>query len=143
MAADIRFYVDEDTVYLGKALAAVRDDIVHPGHTRCPIARGALDPKWLPVVGEHDWLLISRDKRLRTKPVEKLKLIDAGIRAIVLTGSGNMSRWDQLRLVMRFWDQIEDLTTQSGPFVRSLTARGVSAQPLRDPRSTAASQPPE
>ena len=77
MATDIRFYVDEDTLHLGKALAAVQDDVVHPGHVHCPIPRGALDSQWLPIVGERDWPLISRDKRLRTKPAEKIKLIVA------------------------------------------------------------------
>jgi hypothetical protein len=134
VAPDIRFYVDEDTVHLGKALAAVRDDVVHPGHARCPVHRGALDPQWLPIVGEKNWLPISRDKRLRTSPAEKIKIIDAGIRAVILTSGGNMNRWEQLRLVVRFWDQIEDLTSHPGPFVHSLTMRGVSAQPLRDPR---------
>jgi len=135
VATDIRFYVDEDTLHLGKALAAVRDDVVHPGHVHCPIPRGALDSQWLPIVGERDWLLISRDKRLRTKPAEKIKLIDAEIRAVVLTGAGNMSRWEQLRLVVRFWDQIEALTSQTGPFVHAVTGGGVSAQPLQDPRN--------
>lgn len=143
MAPDVRFYVDEDTLHLGKAMAAVRDDIVHPGHIRCPVPRGALDPQWLPVVGDRDWLLISRDKRLRTNPVEKMKLIDVGIRAVILTSAGNMNRWEQLRLVVRYWDQIEDLTSQPGPFVHSLTAGGVSAQPLRDPRNKAAGASPD
>jgi hypothetical protein len=141
MAEGIRFYVDEDTVHLGKALAAVRDDVVHPGHVRCPISRGELDLKWLPVVGAAGWLLISRDKRLRTKPVEKVKLIDAGIRAVILTSGGNMNRWSQLQLVVRFWDQIDELTARPGPFVHALTAHGVSALPLRDPRSASGGVP--
>jgi hypothetical protein len=137
VAAEPRFYVDEDTVYLGKALAAVRDDVVHPGHIRCPVALGAKDPQWIPVVGERGWLLISRDKRIRRRPAFRIQLIDAGVRAVFLTSAGHMKRWERLRLVVRFWDQIEALTDQPGPFAHSLTTGGVSAQPLRDPREEA------
>ena len=41
----LRFYVDESTLGLGKALAAAREDVVHAGHPlvpECPV--GALDP---------------------------------------------------------------------------------------------------
>ena len=130
----IAYFVDEDTLPLGKALAAVRDDVTFPGHSKCPIPRGTKDPQWLPTVGSEGWLLISRDKCLRTRPAEKMRLIDAGIRAVVLTSAGNMSRWEQLRLLVRYWDQVQGLLESPGPFIYSLTSRGVGAQPLRDPR---------
>lgn len=136
MSDVLRFYVDEDTLPLGKALAAVRDDVVHPGHRRCGVAIGAKDPDWLPEIGAAGLLLISRDKRIRGRPALRIAMIQHGVRAVFLTKSGNMNRWEQLQLVVRSWDQIEALTQVDGPFAFSLTARGVSRQPLRDPRTT-------
>jgi hypothetical protein len=129
-----RYFVDEDTVFLGKALAAVREDVIYPGHVRCPIAPGEKDAVWAPKVGEAGWLLISRDKRILQRPVERMSLIDNGVRALSLTKSGNMDRWEQLRLVVRHWDRIEALTQDAGPFAYALTGIGVSKTPLRDPR---------
>ena len=133
-ATAARFYVDEDTLPLGKALAAVRDDVVHPGHRRCSIPIGAKDPDWLPTVGQAGWLLISRDKRIRARPALRIAMIEHGVRAVFLTKSGNMNRWEQLQLVVQHWARIEALTELDGPFAYSVTTRGVSAQPLRDPR---------
>jgi hypothetical protein len=112
----------------------VRDDVVHPGHKRCSISLGAKDPHWLPVVGAAGWLLISRDKRIRGRPALRMAMIDQGVRALFLTKSGNLSRWDQLQMVVRYWEQIEALAQLEGPFAYSLTTQGVSRQPLRDPR---------
>lgn len=131
-----RFYVDEDTIFLGRALAAVRDDVVYPGHQRCKIAAGAKDGQWVPLVGAEGWLLISRDRKILTRPVQRISLIDNGVRAVFLTKAGHLSRWDQMRLVVQHWERIEALAEEEGPFAYSLTSRGVSAEPLKDPRST-------
>lgn len=46
------WFIDENMLAIGKALDAVRNDVIYPGHPACPIARGTLDEDWLPVVGD-------------------------------------------------------------------------------------------
>lgn len=43
-----RWFVDESMIAVGKALAAVRNDLIYPGHPDCPIARGTPDEDWWP-----------------------------------------------------------------------------------------------
>lgn len=45
----------------------------------------ALDETWLPVVGREQWLLITRDERIRWRPAERLALETAQVGAFVVT----------------------------------------------------------
>jgi hypothetical protein len=59
-----RFFVDENDLALGKALAESYDDIVYPGHADLPeVPRGSLDDQWLPVIGIRALVVITRDRR--------------------------------------------------------------------------------
>ena len=50
-----RFFVDENDLALGKALARQRDDVVFPGHPHLSeVPRQAPDDRWLQVVGERE-----------------------------------------------------------------------------------------
>ena len=66
----VRFYVDESATGLGPAMAApeVTPHVGHPLIPECP--RGALDTEWIPAVAARGLIVITRDKKLRTKPVE-------------------------------------------------------------------------
>lgn len=67
-----RYFVDETDLALGKALAQANRDVLYPGHPHIPeIPRQALDDEWLPVVGERRLVVITRDKKIRYRPVEK------------------------------------------------------------------------
>jgi len=70
---------------LGKALAAVRADVVHPDHPRCGVKKGDLDTTWLPAIGDARLILITRDKRIRYRPAEKRLMLAHGVRAVFLT----------------------------------------------------------
>lgn len=48
-----RFFVDENDLALGKALAATHAGVVFPGHPDLPeISRRTPDDVWLPVIGQ-------------------------------------------------------------------------------------------
>ena len=67
----VRFYVDESAAGLGLALAAARKDTIHCGHTLIPeCPRRADDIVSIPAVAARGLVVIARDKKLRTKPVE-------------------------------------------------------------------------
>jgi PIN domain-containing protein len=94
------YFVDASVqIDVAKALAQVRDDILYPGALGSPIASPNVDDiDWLPAVGAHDYVLLKRDKKIRTRPWERQALFQAGIRAFCLTGAGNYSKWETLRL---------------------------------------------
>lgn len=123
-----RFFVDENDLALAKALAMVRDGVVHPGHPHLPeVPRGSLDDEWIPVVAVQRLIVITRDRRIRYRPVEKRAWIDHGVRGFVLTGRRSQSTADSLGLLERHWSSIERLaaTEPQGPWMYGVTQVGI------------------
>jgi hypothetical protein len=52
--------------------------------------RGTPDATWLSEAGRRQWVVLTRDKRIRYRALERLALQNAGVRAFVFTG-GNVS----------------------------------------------------
>jgi hypothetical protein len=126
-----KYYVDESMMSIGKALAIVRKDVVHPGHPSCPeLPQGVLDPDWLPVVGQRGWAVIMRDKRIRSRPIERQRLLDNGVRAFCLTSAGNRTSWEMLEILVRHWDRIAQQAAEPGPFIYGVTIGGLSQQAI-------------
>lgn len=119
MTADpeqLRFYVDESALGIGKTLAAARRDTVHVGHAlipECPL--GVADIDWMPIVAARQLVVIGRDKRIRSRPQELLYLKEAGIRVLEIGGKRDLSTWDWLTRLVRHWDTIEEIVRSRGP----------------------------
>jgi hypothetical protein len=112
----VRFYVDESAAGLGLTLAAARKDTVHVGHPLIPeCPRGALDPEWIPAVAARGLIVIARDKKLRTKPVEIQRLWDSALRVFCIGGKKDLSTWEWLERVVRHWPRMEAIIEQRGP----------------------------
>lgn len=112
----VRFYVDQSATGLGLALAAARKDTIHVGHhliPECPY--GVLDPDWIPAVAARGLVVIARDKKLRSKPVEVRALWDSGLRVFCIGGKRDLSTWEWLGRVVRHWPRMEDLVERRGP----------------------------
>lgn len=126
------FYVDASVpIAVRTALASVRDDVVYAGGPGAPKER-TQDKDWLPVVGANEWVVLKRDKRIRTRQWERDALIRAGLRTFCLTGGGNYTRWETLRLLAARWPRIEEVAeTISGPYIYSVTWDGVRELVLR------------
>jgi hypothetical protein len=126
--AQLRFFVDESALGLGKALATARRDVIHTGHALIPeVPLGALDPVWIPAVARRGLAVIARDKRIRTKPAELALLRAHGLRVFWLAGSRDLSTWDALVRFVRRWDDIEEAlaTRGAGPWFVAVDAAGV------------------
>lgn len=101
---------------VGRALALVRTDVVHPGHPGLPeVPLGALDTDWLPIVGQRGLVVITRDRRLGTKTGELRLLRQHAVRVIALTGKRDLSKWGKLELLVRNWSLLEQRVHQRGP----------------------------
>jgi hypothetical protein len=112
----LRFFVDETSLGLGKALAIARHDVVHPGHPDLPsVPRGTLDPVWMPIVSAMGLVVISRDKRIRTKPAELAAFRDCGLRVFWLAGKRDLNNWENLVLMVKSWERMEDIIRDCGP----------------------------
>lgn len=126
--AQSRFFVDENDLALGKALSGLRGGVVYPGHPDLPaVPRGSLDDKWLPVIGRLRLVVITRDGKIRYRPVEKLAWVTYGVRGFYLTGRRSQSTQQSLELILAQWSEIEDLDEKrpEGPWMFSLVEGGV------------------
>jgi len=123
-----RFFVDENDLALGKALAEQYGNIVYPGHPDLPeVPRGALDDEWLPIVGARRLVVITRDRRIRYRPAEKLAWIEHRVRGFVLTGKKSQTTADSRAILDRHWSAIESLVDDEpdGPWMQSVTESGL------------------
>lgn len=137
------FFVDANLLGVAKSLEAVRPDIIYPGHPNCPtIVAGTPDPEWLAEAGRRRWVVILRDKHIRSRSREREALLQNGLRTFCLTGSGNASKWDILRLLVTHWPEIERKARESpGPYICSVTKEGVKPLTLGRP-GTRRGRPP-
>lgn len=124
----IRFFVDENDLALGKALAKTHPDVVYPGHPELPeVPRGSLDDEWLPPIGRKLLVVITRDNRIRYRRVEKTRWVDSRVRGFVLTGKRSQSTRDSLVLLDRWWETIGAIVDErpAGPWMYSITSERV------------------
>lgn len=124
----IRFFVDENTLALGKVLAQLRDDTAVIGSPPIDglLRKGMDDVEWIPIVASRGWVAITNDHRLRTRPNEA-RLADAhGLKCVNLRGVGNLSRWSQLVRLVSHWEAVEEFARDNpdGPWWLSLTKTG-------------------
>lgn len=135
VASLVRFYVDESAAGLGLALAAARKDTIHVGHPLIPeCPRGSLDTEWIPAVAARDLVVITRDKKLRTKPIEVLALWRHGLRVFNIGGKRDASTWDWLVRVVRLWPRMEQIVADRplGPWIYMLNETSVDEYRPRD-----------
>jgi predicted nuclease of predicted toxin-antitoxin system len=59
---------------------------VHDQH----LAQDAPDPEWLAFAGKNNWIVITRDERIRYRVAEKQAIRRAKVRAFVLAAQGNL-----------------------------------------------------
>jgi PIN like domain len=130
--ADVRFYFDADIRGLGKLLANLRPDITYPGdpggevHKRvrepCVIADLATpDDIWIPRVTARRWLIVTRDRHIRTRPREIAAVRDYGARLVALTAADATNTFNQLEVVMCRWRDLLRCLDRDGPFIYAAT----------------------
>jgi hypothetical protein len=129
---DVAYVVDENLLRLGAGLVAVRRDTARFG--RPPVddmlPPGVLDTDWIPIVGDHGWVVITNDKHLRTRPVEAELAIAHKLKVVHLHGKvGGQTAWAQLTRIVARWPAIENQHGKApeGPWWLSVRSSGVAA----------------
>jgi len=124
----VRFFVDENDLALGKALAEQHEGVAYPGHSSLPeVPRQTQDDEWLETVGDRRLVVITRDQRIRYRPVEKAAWVDHAVRGFVLTGRSSQSTAQSLAILNRHWTRIERYIDDrpGGPWMYAVTDSGL------------------
>lgn len=130
-----RWFVDETSLGLARALATVRGDVLHPGHRRLlEVPLSTPDPEWMPIVAERGLVVISRDWHIRTKQAELQAYIDHGLRAFWIAGDKDLGNWENLSRIVKWWDRMERIVRErpDGPWFYELfqtSIREVAVRP--------------
>jgi hypothetical protein len=106
----LTFYVDECLGrFVADALAADGFD-VRPYYEHFA---GRRDIEWLPEVGELRWIVLTKDKNIRRRQLEVDAILNAGVRAFVVTAVG-LHREALARLVLRAMSKIHRISSCGG-----------------------------
>lgn len=86
--------------------------------------KGTPDEVWLAKAGENGWVVLTRDKRIRYRQLERLALQAAKVRAFVFTG-GNVTGKDTGAILASRLVRLERLARlESGPFIYTISRGG-------------------
>ena len=68
-------------------------------------------------------------QKIRHRPAERAALAAHPLRILVLTTVGNLTVWEQLRVLVARWDRIEELSEEAPPWMYALTKNGLRQMP--------------
>jgi len=116
-------YIDE---CLGRGIAL---RLQGEGHDAKPFDEfaGRTDVEFLPIIGERQWVLVTKDKNVRRNQLEVSAILNAGVRAFVVTASA-LNHQQISDLVSGVMPKIARICHQKGPFVFNITATGTMSQ---------------
>jgi len=130
------YFADENTLGLAKVLRrSGRKDFLSPGHPDLPeVPLGALDLEWMPIVGARGFVVVTRDRRIRTRPAELAAYREHGIRSVWIGAKRDMRPDEQAALFLRHEERIvrEIIKRGAGPWALSLNVTGPRPMRLGD-----------
>lgn len=129
------YFTDENALGLGKLLRrSGREDVVYPGHEDLPeIPRGADDLEWLPIVGARGLIVLSRERRIRTRPAELRAYHEYGVRSVWIGAKQDLGPKQQLEIFLRYEERLkrEIIKRGPGPWAVAISPSGVRPLNLR------------
>ncbi|MBM3955551.1 MAG: hypothetical protein FJ309_13220 [Planctomycetes bacterium] len=88
------------------------------------------DEGWLPVVGSRGWVVLTNDKRIRHRRIQREALLAARIRAFVLT-AGHLSSAEASDTWVRQLPKIERIAvSRPPPFIAHVDRSSVRVMPV-------------
>ncbi|MBE7519610.1 MAG: hypothetical protein HS107_10250 [Thermoflexaceae bacterium] len=108
---------------VAEGLRHYRQDLVYLDD-RFP--RSTPDRVWLAEAGRQGWMVITRDKKIRTRPAERRALVESGARCFVLTQKRDPTRQEYIALLVRALPAMERVfATTPAPFLYSVDGTGI------------------
>lgn len=133
------YFVDENTLGLGKILRRNgREDVLFPGHEAIPeVPLGTPDLDWMPAVAERGLVVVTRERRIRTRPAELRAYRECGIRSVWIGVKRDLRPQEQEALFLRHEIRLrrEVVKLGPGPWALALNSNGLRPLFLRDPDS--------
>jgi hypothetical protein len=131
--AALTYFVDE---CLGRhfVVEALREAGAHVEVHYQHFQPGSPDAEWLPVAGQRQWIVLTKDRHIRRRELEIQAIVNARVRAFVLTAADLTGR-EQAVAFVRALSKMNRMSAASrGPFIgRVGESGGISILPL--PRS--------
>jgi hypothetical protein len=82
------------------------------------------DVEWLAVAGAEEWIVLTRDKQIRLREIERNALVASNVAAFVFTG-GNASGVETTEAIVTALPRIERIVAaEAPPFIYRITASG-------------------
>lgn len=124
------FFIDRS---LGNRLVA--DALRECGATielhRDHFAADAEDSDWIAEVGLRGWIILTKDKWIRHRPLERAALVATHGRLFALT-SGNLSGEDAARILARHLERMTRIAaSERPPFLARVSATSIVVERLR------------
>src|SRR5690606_33553333 len=126
------YFADENALGFAKVLRrSGRTDVLHPGHPDLPdVPLGALDLEWMPVIGTRGFIVVTRDRRIRTRPADPAAYREHGIRSIWVGAKRDLRPDEQAELFLRHEARIQREVIKQGPGPWALALNANGPRPL-------------
>lgn len=86
--------------------------------------KGTPDTVWLAEVGKRGWVVLTKDKKIRTNQLERKALMDAKVAAFILT-SGNLRGEEMGEIFLKAHSRmLKFLSDNTRPFIATVTRDG-------------------
>jgi hypothetical protein len=126
------YFTDENAMGLGKLLhRAGREDVVYPGHEAlAEVPRGTPDLEWMPAVADRGLVVLTRDRRIRTRPAELRVYLEHGLRSVWLGAKQDLGPEEQLALFLKHEARLQREVIKRGPGPWALAMSPTGLRPL-------------
>jgi hypothetical protein len=124
----MKFFIDNNlSPKLARGMAAFGEDVTHLIDHYSP---DTPDADWLPKIGEQEWILVTRDDRVRYKPAELHAYKTHRVGAFFLGGK-DRSRCELIEQTVRNWRRMKELAAKTTkPFAFRVPPTGTSIDRL-------------
>jgi hypothetical protein len=113
---------------VAEALQKVRSDVLW---LEDRFRHDVKDPEWLSIAGDNGWLVILRDKKVRSRPGERRAIVEHGVGCFILNQGNDPTKWEYLKLLALTLDaMIERFDVTAKPFVYTVSRDGLMNQVL-------------
>lgn len=84
------------------------------------------DPVWLREAGLNDWLVVTRDKKIRTRPGERRAIEQNNVGCFIVAQKRALSPWDYLKLLALTLEEMERrFAVETRPFIFNIGSTGI------------------
>jgi hypothetical protein len=85
----------------------------------------AEDHDWLAQAGDEAWLIITHDKKVRTRPGERRAIMEHGVGCFILTYKQDLSKLEIANLILSLLEEMEKRFQKTPrPFIYTVSKAG-------------------